>query len=511
MENSFDRPSVSLEIGEIVAGDRRSFVEKLGRWGLTAGAFAASGVSPWIPSPAEASESGGLRALRRAVRGTVVARGDSAWPGWCEGLVWQQRKPSRRPPLIIQAESETDVTEAVRFARRNGLKVGVRTGGHSVWATFMRDEGLLIDLSLLTGATFNREEQVAVVQPALWGFHLIERGAPHGLAFPVSHCGQVGLGGYLIGGGVGLNHDQWGAMACFSILAADIVTADGNLVTADAQRNQDLLWAVRGAGQGFPGIVTKLKLQMQPRPGAVRKNLYVLPLHKAAQACVWVRSALASRPGPVEVLMVLANGASGGPPVALVMVNIFAADAQEAEECLKPFKSSELAAAAVFKSESQASTMEQVLIDSVNPMTGFGYGAFAVDTIWTSDPEKAMESLAPLMTRAPSRTSHVVVAFKSSARLPQDAACSRIDHTFMGIYATWMGHVNEPSNVAWLREGSKVLAPWATGRYINEIDAEAAPGRAQECFSPEAWKKLGAIRRGRDPSGLFNGFLGLSS
>ncbi len=125
---------------------------------------------------------------------------------------------------------------------------------------------MLIDLSLLNRASFNRDDRSAVVQPALRGAQLIDRAAPLGLAFPVAHCGQVGLGGYLIGGGLGLNHDHWGAMACFSIRGADVVTARGELVTVNASRNADLYWALRGAGQGFPGIVTKLQLALAAAP-----------------------------------------------------------------------------------------------------------------------------------------------------------------------------------------------------------------------------------------------------
>lgn len=493
-----NRPVVSdLQLGVPVTGDRRSFLRQLAAagWASTGGAAVAA--------PARRDSAA---ALRRAVRGTVVAQGDAAWPDWVQGMVWQQRKPARKPPLIVQARSETDVIEAVRFARRNGLKVAVRTGGHSVWASFMRDEGLLIDLSQLTRSTIQRDDRSAVVQPALWGYHLIERAAPHGLAFSVAHCAQVALGGFLIGGGLGLNHDSWGPMSCFGIRGADVVNAKGELITVDAQNNADLYWAVRGAGQGFPGIVTKLHLNLQTRPQVLLKSLYVLPLPRAAEATAWIEQAMGPNPPSMEVLMVLARG-PGGAPVAIVIANAYAASADEAQASLAPFAAGELAKAAVFKVEAAPGTIEQVLVDSTNPMTGFGFGGFAVDVIWTARPAEAVAAAATQITQAVSKTTHAVIAFKSARPLPTDAACSRTDRVFVGLYGTWMGREHDAANLAWLRAASQTLQPYASGHYINEIDIEATPEKARSCFSPAAWDRLAAVRTRHDPQGLFHSFL----
>jgi FAD/FMN-containing dehydrogenase len=372
----------------------------------------------------------------------------------------------------------------------------------------MRDEGLLIDLSHFARASFNRDERSAIVQPALWGYHLIERAAPLGLAFPVAHCAQVGLGGYLIGGGLGLNHDTWGNMACFGILGADVVTAAGELVTVNAQQHSDLYWAVRGAGQGFPGIVTKVHLALQTRPRQVLSSTYVVPLPRAAEAVAWVEQAMGANPPSIEVLMVLAHG-PGGQPVAIVIVNAFAASVDEAKASLEPFAAGELAKAAAFKMEARPTTMEAVLEGSINPLTGFGYGAQAVDTIWTARGADAVAAAARAITSAPSPMTHAVIAFKSARALPADAACSRTDRFFVGLYSAWLGNEANATNIAWLREASRTLQPLASGHAINEIDIEATPGKAEHCFSPQAWKRLAEVRRRHDPAGLFHGFLGL--
>lgn len=424
-------------------------------------------------------------------------------------MVWQQRKPAQRPPLIVQAANETDVIEAVRFARRNGLKVAVRTGGHSVWASFMRGDGLLIDLSQLKRASFNRDDRSAVVQPALWGAQLIERAAPLNLAFPVAHCGQVGLGGYLIGGGLGLNHDAWGHMACFSIRGADVVTPRGELIGIDAKRHPSLFWALRGAGQGFPGIVTKLHLALQPRPREVRSSVYTLPLASAPAAAAWLQDATTPQRGGVEVMMVLARG-DGAEPVVNVIVNAFASSASEALESLAPFAASEFAKDALNKSEAQPSSLEKLLRDGTHALPGNAKdaGSHGVDSIWTANAEAAVAALAEHLPRAASPLAHAVIAFKSNRALPGDAACSRTDRAHVGLHAVWQGQEGGAANLNWLRAASQSLQPFASGHYINEVDIDAAPQRALDCFSERAWRRLADVRHHYDPDRVMHGFSG---
>jgi FAD/FMN-containing dehydrogenase len=490
------RTQPPLRLGQLVAGDRRGFLRCLG----VAGWAASTGIAYAAQPPANR-----IAALRKSFRGQIVSQADPAWPGWCNAMVWQQRKPAQRPPLIVQAANETDVIEAVRFARRNGLKVAVRTGGHSVWATFMRADGMLIDLSQLKRASFNRDDRSAVVQPALWGAQLIERAAPLNLAFPVAHCAQVGLGGYLIGGGLGLNHDAWGHMACFNIRGADVVTPRGELISIDAKRHPSLFWALRGAGQGFPGIVTKLHLALQLRPREVRSSVYTLPLAAAAAAAAWLQEATAQHRAGVEVTMVLARG-DGAEPAVNVIVNAFASSVAEARASLAPFAAAEFAKDALNKSEAQPSSLEKLLQDGAHPSTDAG--SHGVDSIWTASADAAVAALAEHLPRAVSPRAHAAIAFKSNRALPGDAACSRTDRAYVGLHAVWQGQEGAAANLNWLRAVSQSLQPFASGHYINEVDIDAAPQRALDCFSERAWRRLADVRHHYDPDRVMHGFTG---
>lgn len=143
--------------------------------------------------------------LQNRVEGKVVAATDAGYETLRRELVWNRLTPPRYPRLVVQAATEQDVVEAVRFARTHGMNVAVRGGGHS-WVGFpLRDGSLLIDLGRLKQVAIGREARTAVVQPAVTGRELNRQLAAQGLAFPVGHCPTVSLSGFLLNGGLGWN------------------------------------------------------------------------------------------------------------------------------------------------------------------------------------------------------------------------------------------------------------------------------------------------------------------
>ena len=132
------------------------------------------------------------------------------------------------------------------------------SGGHSWAAWSVRDDALLIDLGGLRDIAYDPATGIAAVRPAVrGGTELAPYLAARGRAFPGGHCESVGLGGYLLQGGQGWNSRSWG-WACENVIGIDAVTADGRRVHADADENADLYWAARGAGPGFPALVTRV-------------------------------------------------------------------------------------------------------------------------------------------------------------------------------------------------------------------------------------------------------------
>ncbi|MCA1842137.1 MAG: FAD-dependent oxidoreductase, partial [Actinobacteria bacterium] len=203
-------------------------------------------------------------------------RGDPGYEDARRGALWNAKKPDRFPDVIVRAASNEDIVDAVAFARSRGLRIAIRSGGHSMCGSPVRHGGLLLDLSPLDGFSVDPASRTATVGPAVSARTFAAGLAEHGLAFPVGHCGDVPLGGYLLSGGAGWNRGVWGP-ACFSLEAVELVTADGELVRADEQQHADLFWAARGAGPGFFGVATRFHVRVYPLPNVIRSSTHLYP------------------------------------------------------------------------------------------------------------------------------------------------------------------------------------------------------------------------------------------
>lgn len=243
--------------------------------------------------------------MTRAIEGPVTWRGDEHYEATRQRMVWNALKPNRYPEAIVEATSEADVVAGVDLARSRGLQVAVRAGGHSWVGSPLRDGTLLIDLSSARELAIDEAARSAVVQPAVTSSELAQALAARGLAFPVGHCPSVGISGFLLSGGLGWNSGAWGP-ACMSLQAIDAVTADGELVHADEDQNAQLLWAARGAGPGFPGVVTRFHLALQPLPRAITTSTYIYGLAELEAVAEWASGVVNSLPPTVELTLLIA-------------------------------------------------------------------------------------------------------------------------------------------------------------------------------------------------------------
>jgi FAD/FMN-containing dehydrogenase len=206
------------------------------------------------------------------MHGKLIWRGEPGYEQARVDRVFNARRPDRAPAAVLLAETEDDVVAGVRLARERGLKVSVRGGGHSWAAWSVRDDVLLIDLGGLRELTYDAATGIATASPSTkGGRELTPFLTAHGRGFTGGHCPGVGIGGFLLQGGQGWNSRKFG-WACENVVAIDVVTAAGELVRADEHQNSDLLWAARGAGPGFFGVVTRFHLQTFPLPAAMRHD-----------------------------------------------------------------------------------------------------------------------------------------------------------------------------------------------------------------------------------------------
>jgi FAD/FMN-containing dehydrogenase len=232
--------------------DRRRFV--LGSLGVVLAADGIAGARPRAGDPR-------LRQLARVVNGAVIDRTSTAYAS--ARVSFNQRFDGVQPLAVLRAAGAADVRQAILWARRHGIRIRARSGGHSYAGYSTVEDGLVIDVSALDGIAVNRPAQRAVIGPGALLIDVYERLANAGATIPAGSCPTVGLGGLALGGGVGFASRKLGTTAD-NILAVQIVTADGRVLSCDRTKNADLYWACRGGGGGNFGVVTSFRFRIHP-------------------------------------------------------------------------------------------------------------------------------------------------------------------------------------------------------------------------------------------------------
>lgn len=456
-----------------------------------------------------------MKELQSRIEGQVMTSTDAGYENLRHESVWNRLTPARYPQMVVQVATEQDIVEAVRFARANRMKIAVRGGGHS-WVGFsLRDESLLIDLGHLTQVSINPETRTAAIQPAVSGRDLNRQLAMHGLAFPVGHCPTVVLSGFLLNGGLGWNFNNWGP-SCFSVEAANVVTADGNLVVANEQQHADLLWAIRGAGPGFFAVVTKYYLKLYPVPRAITTSNYYYPLQRIEEVGTWAASITERLPKEVELTIFFAPAPpsiaercrSSNGFVCIVSATAFVDTVSEAAATLSILESCPVADECLQKEVNQPTPLEALL--AMGGMLWPERHRYLADTLWSnSPPAQVLTTAREYFLRAPSPQSLAVFVLAtggsgSAVPLP-DAAFSLRARALLLCYAIWERPEDDSANAAWHRETITALDPFAMGHYVGESDIVAHPERASRSFANANWQRLQSLRQQYDPEGLFHG------
>ncbi|WP_194913559.1 FAD-binding oxidoreductase [Catenulispora rubra] len=205
-----------------------------------------------------AVEPGAIESLRAEVTGEVLVPGDEGYEALANLMVHKGH-----PAAIVRARSNDDVARGIAFAVAHGLEISTRSGGHSNAGFSTNVGGVVLDLTHLDGVeVLNESERLVRLGAGAQWSHVATALAPHGLAFTSGDTTSVGVGGLLVGGGVGWMARKYG-LALDSLVAAEVVTADGRVLPASAEENPDLFWAIRGGGGNF-GVVTSFTVVAQP-------------------------------------------------------------------------------------------------------------------------------------------------------------------------------------------------------------------------------------------------------
>ncbi|EED22632.1 FAD binding oxidoreductase, putative [Talaromyces stipitatus ATCC 10500] len=418
--------------------------------------------------------------------------------------IFNCQRPTRYPQAIIFAKTESDIINAVNLAIDQKYSISIRAGGHSwpVWS--LRDDTILMDLGCLSDISLDEETGVVRVSPSTTGKELSDYLHAKGRTFPVGHCPDVGLGGYLLCGGMGWNSNNWG-WACEYVVAVDVVTSTGEIVHADVEQNNDLFWATRGSGPGFPGIVTRFHLQSRLLPKIMKSSLYIYTMKHYQPVFDWALKIPSGIDEGLEIAVIGSYPPEFNEPCITVALLALGDSDESVIKVLRRADESHPDGAVTRSFCGNTSFNEQFRHKAkVYPEKH----RYCADNSFLHNDVDVPSILEKAFSTLPTRKSLVLYnsLIPTSRRdLPPMALSVQSDHYF-ALYGIWEDAKDDVHNQAWVSNIMEEVGRHSTGAYIGEFDFLK---RQSRLWGFQEKEKLKAIRQKWDPNGVFCSYLGL--
>jgi len=402
----------------------------------------------------------------------------------------------RKPALIAQCTCTGDVVEAVRYARQQNHTVSVRGGGHNVAGTAVCQGGLMIDLTLMKDIVVDESARTATAQPGLtWG-EFDAATHPHGLATTGGAISTTGIAGLTLGGGLGWLMAKYGYVVD-NLLSAEVVLADGGVVTANESSNPDLFWAIRGGGGNF-GIVTSFTYRMHPLT-TVLAGMLLHPLSQARKALQLHRDFSKTAPDELTTHAAILTLPDGN--AALALIPVWVGDLREGEEFLKPLRAFGPPIADLVQPMPYPAL--QQMLDPAVPYGRHNY--WKSGFIRDLTPE-AIEVLVDFGERRTSPFNIVLIEqlHGAATRIQPDATAVGIRDECFHVVATaaWEGPYAGSEHKDWARAAWAALAPVHSGQVYANILNEDEDFRIKEAYGAN-YPRLREIKAKYDPANFF--------
>jgi FAD/FMN-containing dehydrogenase len=440
-----------------------------------------------------------IEKLRTDIRGRVIGPDDPEYD--------QARTPfyggiDRRPAVIVRVGGDADVVRAIDLARETGLELAVRSGGHSIPGHSVSEGGIVLDLADMRAIDIDRESKTAWSETGVTAVEFAKAANEHGLALGFGDTGSVGIGGITLGGGVGYLGRKYG-LTIDDLLAADIVTADGEVRRVDPEHEPDLFWAIRGGGGNF-GVATRFHFRLHELPMVVG-GMLLLPATAQtisgfiaeAKAAPEEFSAIANimRAPPMPFVPEEAHG-----KLAIMALVCFAGGAEEGERVLAPFRS---------LVEPIADMVRPIPYPEIYPPEEEGYHPIAtaydlfVDEIGVPQAETILEHLGT--STAMMGVAQLRVLGGAIERVPNDAtAYAHRDRKIMVNIAALYERADEAeTHLPWIRGFVEAIRQGGDeAAYVNFLGDEGQ-GRIRAAYPGTTWDRLREIKARYDPANLF--------
>jgi FAD/FMN-containing dehydrogenase len=451
-----------------------------------------------VPLSSSSTTSVPIAQLRSSFDGRVTGPGDA---GYDQARKVFYGKWDRRPAAVVRPTSAREVARVVTLAAESGSELAVRSGGHSLAGHSVSDGGIVLDLAELTALDIDLDSGTAWAQTGLTAAAYTAQVGEHGLATGFGDTGSVGIGGITLGGGVGFLVRTHG-LTIDNLLAAELVTADGQILEVDDERHPDLFWAIRGGGGNF-GVATRFKFRLHELPSIVGGMLLLPGSPEVIEGLV---AAAAAAP---EELSLIANimvappmpflPASAHGQLVVMALLAYAGDAEAGERAVAPLRA-----------------LAEPLADMVQPMpyAGLFQGGDEIevveesarslfcDTVDATAAKAVVEHLRA--STAPMAVAQLRVLGGAMARVPVEATAYAHRHRRMmaGVGCVYEQAADRPVHDAWADEFAAALRQGDPGVYVNFLSDEG-PARVREAYPGPTWDRLVEVKRRWDPDNLF--------
>ena len=448
-------------------------------------------------------EPAALAALRRSVRGEVVTRSDAGYE--THRRVWNG-SIDRHPHTIVRCSTADDVRAALAFGRSHDLRIALRGGGHSFPGLSTVDDGVLVDLRPMNRVEVDPEARTVSVQAGALIGEVDAATQAHALAVPAGIVSHTGVAGLTLGGGIGWIMRRHG-LTVDTLLGADLVTADGDVVRCDADENADLFWGLRGGGGNF-GVVTEFRFRAVPLGPQVMAGAVFWPAEQAEEVLRFYRDWVAGCPDDLMTIVVqrlapplpVVPADLVGKPVVVVSA-CYAGDVEDGEREFRPLR--EFGSPVLDLLAPKRFVDHQQMFDP-SYRHGCFYYVRSCDVAALTD--EVIEVVAEHGRNITSPVASVALWQMGGAvaRVPGD------DTAFHGRQAGFTFNINGNTPTAdgfdeqrqWARDYWTALAPFHTSVYVNFL-MEEGEERVKEAYGEQKYDRLKQLKRRYDPENVF--------
>ena len=437
--------------------------------------------------------------LRALFNGRVIAPDD---PRYEQARTVFYGGIDRHPAAIVRVADAGDVSRLVSVAHEAGIELAIRSGGHSNAGHSTTEDGIVLDLSAMKDLQINVQDKTAWAETGLTAGEYVAQTAAHGLTTGFGDTGTVGLGGITLGGGVGYLVRKHG-LTIDNLLAAEIVTADGQLLHVDDQNHPDLFWAIRGGGGNF-GVATRFKFQLHD-VNTILGGMLCLPATADT-----IASFIAEAESAPDELSAIVNVMTAPPmpflpadvhgKVIIMAMMVYAGDIEVGEQVISKFRSI---------ATPYADMIRPMTYSEMFPPEEGGYHPLAVgrtmfiDHVTRSEAEMILNRLQS--SSASMAVTQLRVLGGAMSRVPADATAfaHRNSRIMVNLAALYYKPDEKEIHEAWVTKFAAALRQSDDGAYVNFL-ADVDEAQVRAAYPNGTWERLAAIKAHYDPENFFH-------